>query len=524
MKTFLLFVITTLVSTATFSQDSLYSKVFYDLQSLEGEASCLSFQDGVLLVSRDVEGTNILLLDSLGEEIWSKNLTYVNGVPNFHFNQAIQTLDSCFLLAGRAYNQEDSKYEGFLAKINQSGDTVWTRTFTTNGLAAMQYDASDIYSIVQQSDSSFVFVGTAGTPGEDLDQRMLMGKIDFNGELVWSNVYESFAYSVKPRKIVTGPNNTYFITGQLYDEVVSSFYNGFLTEMTESGDLIWAKTILSLRIHDFVLQDSALFFTAESDQSQETFLLKTDLSGNAIWNNLYNWYSGSPDEKSIHLTALSDHHLLMYNHNQYGSAAMFKVDTAGNFIESKNLSLGTQNIFERANKGVYITGIGPLFGIRADIYQPQVGVIKTDSLFQQSFCIQQATPLDGLLMPTMIDTLYSLLISDTLIPRSIEITTYFYESSSFEGCVSYLGGIEETNLLVFSVYPNSSTGIFNMEQEAPEALKISVFDSQGKVIAQQKMNDYSSTIDLSQQADGIYFYKAVSLDNRMKTGKLIVAK
>ena len=127
-------------------------------------------------------------------------------------------------------------------------------------------------------------------------------------------------------------------------------------------------------------------------------------------------------------------------------------------------------------------------------------------------------------MPMMIDTLNSLLITDTLIPRSIEISINSYTTYNFDGCVSYLGGLDEANTLIFSVYPNSSNGIFNMEQEAPEALEISIFDSNGKVITQQKMNNYSSTIDLSQQADGIYFYKAVSSDNRMKTGKLIVVK
>lgn len=526
MKTSLLLFTLTLFSTISFSQDSLYSKVFYDVQALEGETSCLSFHDGLLLVNKVADGTNVLLMDSLGEQIWSINLNYTTNIADFHFNQAIQTIDSCFLLVGNAYNHTDSQYEGYLLKLNQSGDTVWTRTFTTNSISAIEYDESDIFSIVQQSDSSFVFVGTAGPHNDDLDQRMLMGKIDFHGELVWSNIYELSGQSMKPRKIIIASNGNYYVGGQSFEELNTIYFRGFISEFTSSGNLLWAKKIHSLKIHDMILKDGALFFMAESDQPEQAFLIKTDLSANTLWNNLYNWSSGNPQEKRLRLTNLSDNTLLMHDDNQYGMGSnMYKVDTAGTFLESKSLFLGAKNIFERPNKGIYVVGIGPLYGIRADVYQPQVGIIKTDSLFQHSFCIEQLNPLEGLPVASIIDTLSTpFTITDTLVTRSIEITTTSYSPGSFEGCVSYLDGIDETNRLVFSVYPNVSTGVFNLEQETLETLEISISDSQGKVVAQQKMNDYSSTIDLSQQADGIYFYKAVSSDNRMKTGKLVVVK
>lgn len=526
MKTFILLFALTLFSSSSFSQDSLYSKVFYDAQALEGETSCLSFHDGLLLVNKVADGTNVLLIDSLGEQIWSIRLNSTNSVTDFNFNQAIQTVDSCFLLVGNAYNDSDSQYEGYLLKLNQSGDTVWTRTFTTNSLSSIEFDESDIFSIVQQSDSSFVFVGTAGPHDDDLDQRMLLGKIDFNGELVWSNVFELFGQSVKPRKIIVSPNGNYYVAGQLFDELNAIYFTGFVSEFASSGDLLWAKKIISLKIHDMILKDSALFFIAESDQPEQAFLIKTDLFGNHIWNNQYNWPSEFSGEKQLRLTNLSDNQLLMYDHNRYGmGSSMYKVDTAGTFLESKSLFLGAKNIFERNNKGIYVVGIGPLYGVRADIYQPQVGVIKTDSLFQHSFCIEQISTLEGILVPSMIDSiLYPFTIVDTLIPRSIEIDLNFSEPSSFEGCVSYLGSVLEYNHLTLSVYPNVSTGIFNLEQEALKELQITVFDSQGKVIAQQKMNEYSSVIDLTQQTNGIYFYKAVSSDNRMKTGKLVIVK
>ncbi len=526
MKTCLLLFTLTLFSSISFSQDSLYSKVFYDDQALEGQTSCLSFHDGLLLVNKAADGTNVLLIDSLGEQIWSIYLNYTTNITDFHFNQAIQTVDSCFLLAGNAYNHVDAQYEGYLIKLNQTGDTLWSRTFTTNSLSSIGYDESDVFSIVQQPDSSFVFVGTAGPHDDDLDQRMLMGKIDFDGQLVWSNVYELFNKSVKPRKIIVAPNGNYYVSGQMFEELNAIYFRGFISEFASSGNLLWAKKIHSLKIHDMILKDSALFFMAESDQPEQSFLIKTDLLGNPIWNNLYNWSSEFSGEKQLRLTNLSDHQFLMYDNNRYGmGSSMYKVDTAGTFLESKSLFLGAENIFERDHKGIYVVGIGPLYGIRADIYQPQVGVIKTDSLFQHSFCINLLDPLEGMLVPSIIDTLSTpFTIVDTLLPRSIEIDLNLFDPSNFEGCVSYLGGLNETSMLALSVYPNVSTGIFNLEQETLETLEISVFDSQGKVIIQQKMNEYSSVINLSQQTDGIYFYKVTSTDNRMKTGKLVVAK
>ncbi|HLP53737.1 MAG TPA: T9SS type A sorting domain-containing protein [Fluviicola sp.] len=523
MKTLLLFAFA-LLSSVSLGQDSLYTKVFYDGgQGLQGQTSCLSFEDGLLIVSKVSDGANVLLIDSVGNPLWSVNLGYTNNMPDFYFNEAIRTIDSCFLLAGTAYNHNDSQYEGYLVKLNQTGDTVWTRTLTTNSMGAMPYDESTIYSVVQDADSSFAFVGTAGNLGSNWGQRMFTGKIDFNGDLVWSNVYEAFNYSVKPINILTGPGNNYFIAGQLFDPSNTNLCTGLLAEMSETGNLVWSKKIHSLKINDAIIRDSALFFIAESEQPGQTFLFKTDLSGNALWNNLYNW-NGSGMEKTLQVTPLADD-LLIYDAYDIGmGSSMYKVDTTGNILASTYLMLGAMNIFERSNQGIYIVGVGPMIGIRADVYQPQVGIIKTDSLFQQSLCIEQSFPLNMLNVPTIIDTLYSFTVVDTLIPRSIGTTSNAYTLYSFEGCVSYLDDLTELNSLNLSVYPNSSTGIFTLEQESPETLYISIVDSQGKLILKQQLNGYTDTIDLSQQADGIYFYKAVSSDNRMKTGKLVIVK
>ncbi len=71
-----------------------------------------------------------------------------------------------------------------------------------------------------------------------------------------------------------------------------------------------------------------------------------------------------------------------------------------------------------------------------------------------------------------------------------------------------------------TVYPNPSTGILNIENESGnyEDYQISVFNTMGQLIHRQ--NSASSTIDLSNQNDGIYFLKI----NNLKTKKSFVHK
>lgn len=82
-------------------------------------------------------------------------------------------------------------------------------------------------------------------------------------------------------------------------------------------------------------------------------------------------------------------------------------------------------------------------------------------------------------------------------------------------------GITELGDVNLSIYPNPSTGIFNLIFEETGTYALEVIDMSGKVIYQNVVTTNLTTIDLSEMADGPYFLK-VTNDNASTTTKLVV--
>ncbi len=72
-------------------------------------------------------------------------------------------------------------------------------------------------------------------------------------------------------------------------------------------------------------------------------------------------------------------------------------------------------------------------------------------------------------------------------------------------------GVESNDFLDFSYYPNPTNGKVNIT--AMDAItQISVYNVQGQLLFDQKLNELSTTVDLSQFASGTYFFKLKATD------------
>lgn len=84
--------------------------------------------------------------------------------------------------------------------------------------------------------------------------------------------------------------------------------------------------------------------------------------------------------------------------------------------------------------------------------------------------------------------------------------------------------IDEFSTKGFAIYPNPSTGLFNIKTITPEAFNFDVYDVTGKLIFQQKnvkANNNQYQIDISSYASGIYFLNIYNQTNKV-TKKLIL--
>ena len=67
-------------------------------------------------------------------------------------------------------------------------------------------------------------------------------------------------------------------------------------------------------------------------------------------------------------------------------------------------------------------------------------------------------------------------------------------------------GVEDANILDYSYYPNPTTG--NVAITSKDAItEVAVYNVQGQLLFNQKMNELSTNVDMSQFASGTYFFK-----------------
>jgi len=160
------------------------------IQTLEGGyliCGCATSLDG------DVSGNNgqndvwVVKTDSMGDIEWEK---CYGGSQDDYATSAIQINDSMFVITGYTYSNNGDVHgnhgnaDFWVLKINNLGDTIWTKTF--GGLG------DDIAnSIVQTDDGQYVILGsTTSDNGICLSNHgqndYLLIKIDSNGQLVWN--------------------------------------------------------------------------------------------------------------------------------------------------------------------------------------------------------------------------------------------------------------------------------------------------------------------------------------------------
>lgn len=96
----------------------------------------------------------------------------------------------------------------------------------------------------------------------------------------------------------------------------------------------------------------------------------------------------------------------------------------------------------------------------------------------------------------------------------------FFMKHSFESV-----SVEEITPLQFSVYPNPSTGIIQLELDEVENLSFKVINMLGKELLVERVSALMETVDLSDLPSGTYFIKVMnSVDGTSNTKKIVLHK
>jgi len=228
---------------------------------------------------------------------WQK--TY--GGTGFDGAQYIQqTSDGGYIAVGWTDSFGSGGYDGYLLKLDGSGNLKWQKTFGGN--------QEDWFNCVRQtSDGGYIAVGGTYSYGQGLADVYVV-KLDANGELTWEETYGGDGFD-EGYCIEQTADGGFIIAGES-NSFVSGPVDVYVLKLDADGNLEWQKTYGSDGSDEaFCIRktsDGGYIIAGRSDPQNpgmyDAYILKLDANGELTWQNTYggdDW----DEAKSIYQTS-----------------------------------------------------------------------------------------------------------------------------------------------------------------------------------------------------------------------------
>jgi hypothetical protein len=302
--------------------------------------------------------------------IWSKSYRKAGdqGVASM-----VETSDGGFALAGSTNSSGSTVYstDFWLVKTDEFGNMQWNQTYG--------YEEFDEFqSLVETSDGGYAL---AGFTGSETYFDFWLVKTDINGNLMWNKtygqIYRDYCYSV-----VETSDGGFALAGYTLS-LVGNLEDYLLIKTDSSGNMLWNKTYGGEK-RDYAYSlvetaDGGFALGGYSGHLDSKFLLvKTDAFGNMEWNKTY---GGEGKDRAYSLIETSDEGFVLAGRTtSFGVDSivfyLVKTDVNGNLQWNKtygepSYGWGGYSVIETSDGEYAFTGVAT--------YSNQDGwLIKTD--------------------------------------------------------------------------------------------------------------------------------------------------
>jgi hypothetical protein len=165
--------------------------------------------------------------DSLGNIAWIRTF---GGLNHDSGNSVEHTGDSGFIIAGETESFGMGSLDGYVVRTDANGDTLWTKTFGGT-------DEDAISCIQATSDGGFILAGYTSSFGAGMADGYLI-RIDESGDTLWSRTYggaeDDYIYSVRQTSdggyVLAGKSESYHVGGA----------DVYIIKTDSLGDIIWS--------------------------------------------------------------------------------------------------------------------------------------------------------------------------------------------------------------------------------------------------------------------------------------------
>lgn len=311
-----------------------WSKVFGGPSNDFGNSLQITSDGGLIIAgytrSYGKGGTDAWLIktDASGNKLWDRTF---GEADNDRANFVQQTMDNGFIITGSKSIDHKSHYNDlWLIKTDAVGNLIWERTFH-------HFDKDRGTCVQETNDGGFIISGYT-TDAMDEDNALWLIKTDINGYKIWDRIFRG-ELTAGGEYVVQTVDGGYVVTG--YTSYIGGYSNVLLIKTDESGNEIWNKEF------DTNAGDGGYCVEQTSDGgfivvgftyqgNSDIYLIKTDAYGNELWNRIY---GGKYWEEAHFVKETSDGDYIIVGSNQSyrifcESLWLIKADSYGNYIWS----------------------------------------------------------------------------------------------------------------------------------------------------------------------------------------------
>lgn len=461
-------------------------------------------------------GTTIFCINSEGDTLWKKK--YINdSIGEYEIG-----LNPCFdknkniIIGGQYYNNALDGEQAIMAKADSNGNMLWLKIYPARhygwGQGIWGYGTVTSYS------DEYLLVCTASS--DTFKDSIIIIRTDTNGNELgrwqYGTGYQDASWG---GGIQTSDSGFLFMGQTTAADTVNNDHSTMTTyviKVNKNGVLQWDTFYVQVRdVQGFLQNNAAALGAIEASDGyiifgytpyrdndslcnigqgpcawDKAWVAKVDKANGAIiWKKLYGpdtlYYGGffsvatTPDSNYV---LCGDFIWNNYNNNK---ACVYKIDNNGDSIwsvqfdyhDSTTIGVYPYSIHTIGTSGYMVTGF-----VEPDNVTPYPWVITIDS--------------NGYSPPYVPDTITGV-------------------------------GIVNADLMSFKLYPNPSTGLFQLQMANPAgSTEIQVYNLLGEQVDQSVINQTNTTLNLTNLAPGIYLYKITTETNPSPAiaGKLVIAR
>jgi predicted secreted protein len=368
-----------------------WSKTYGGTGADSGAGDIIQTSDGGYAISGDTASFGaggadywLIKVDADGNMLWNK--TY-GGAAAESDAAMCQTSDGGYALAGDTKSFGAGGNDFWLVKTDGSGNMEWNQTYGGTG--------NDLgINVIQTIDGGYAIMGYTSSFGAGSSDFWLV-KTDAAGTMQWNKTYGGTGSDMGFNVIQTDDGG-YTLAGP-----TTSFGAGsmdiWVIKTDSTGNMLWNKTYggTGMDYMDQMVRTVdggyaiAGFTTSFGAVGSDAWLVKIDMSGNAQWNKTY---GGTGTDNGFHLTQTVDGgYAIIGSTSSFGAGGndvwAIKTDASGNILGNETFG-GTatddgRSIIQTIDGGYLLAGNTNSFGAgNSDFY-----VVKIDDIVPEGLTI-----------------------------------------------------------------------------------------------------------------------------------------